>query len=164
MYRYTDEDRGTIKAARKANKDKRAEKRLHALELRAAGKSLKEVAAEVGFHEAYITQLTEKYREGGIEAISGNHYGGNRRNISVEKETELLEAFQAEAAKGHIIDISEVKKRYEEAVGHAIGSGQIYRVLHRHDWRKVMPRSKHPQKASEEVIETSKKLKQKSQS
>ncbi|MDE7249890.1 MAG: winged helix-turn-helix domain-containing protein, partial [Lachnospiraceae bacterium] len=33
----------------------------------------------------------------------------------------------------------------------------IYCVLKRHGWRKVMPRSRHPKKASEEVIETSKK-------
>ena len=162
MYRYTDEDREKIAAARKANKDKRAEKRLHALELRASGKSAKEVAAETGFKEAYIPQLTAKFVTGGIEAISGNHYGGNRRNISVEKEAELLDDFREKAAEGEIIDISEIKARYEEMVGHKIGSAQIYRVLHRHNWRKVMPRSKHPKKASEEVIETSKKLKQKS--
>ena len=164
MYRYTDEDRAIIEAARKANKDKRAEKRLYALELRAAGKSAKEVADEVGFKERYIPQLTAKYVAGGIAAIAGNHYGGNRRNIPVEKEAELLEPFRAKAAEGQIVDISEIKASYEEAVGHTIGSGQIYRVLHRHDWRKVLPRSKHPKKASEEVIETSKKLKQKSQS
>lgn len=32
-------------------------------------------------------------------------------------------------------------------------------MLERHGWRKVMPRSKHPQKASEEAIEASKKIK-----
>ena len=164
MYRYTEEDRAIIAAARKANKDKRAEKRLHALELRASGKSAKEIADEVGFKEAYIPQLTAKYVAGGIEAISGNHYGGNRRNITVEKEVELLEEFREKAAAGQMIDISEIKSRYEEMVGHRIGRGQIYRVLHRHNWRKVLPRSKHPEKASEEVIEASKKLKQKSQS
>lgn len=163
MYRYTEEDRTIIAAARKANKDKRAEKRLHALELRASGKSAKEIADEVGFKEVYIPQLTAKYVAGGIEAISGNHYGGNRRNITVEKEAELLEEFREKAA-GQMIDISEIKSRYEEMVGHRVGRGQIYRVLHRHNWRKVLPRSKHPQKASEEVIEASKKLKQKSQS
>ena len=164
MYRYTEEDRAIISAARKANKDKRAEKRLYALELRANGKSAKEAGAEAGFHAAYITQLTERYLKGGIEAISGNHYGGNRRNISVEKEAEILEEFHKKAAKGQIVDVSEIKSRYEQAVGHTIGSGQIYRVMHRHNWRKVMPRSKHPKKASDEVIETSKKLKKKSQS
>ena len=50
---------------------------------------------------------------------------------------------------------------YEQAVGHRTGGSQIYYVLRRHGWRKVMPRSKHPKKASEEVIETSKKLKKK---
>ena len=82
----------------------------------------------------------------------------------MEKEAELLEEFREKAAAGQMIDISEIKSRYEEMVGHRIGRGQIYRVLHRHNWRKVLPRSKHPQKASEEVIEASKKLKQKSQS
>lgn len=162
MYRYTDEDRAMIAAARKANKDKRAEKRLRALELIASGKHAKEVAVEVGFKERYIPQLTAKYVAGGIEAIAGNHYGGNRRNISVEKEAELLEPFRVKAKEGQIVDISEIKASYEEAVGHRIGNAQIYRVLARHGWRKVMPRSKHPKKASEEVIETSKKLKHES--
>ena len=71
MYRYSEEDRQIIAAARKRNKDKRAEKRLYALELRAEGKSAEEVSAATGFHRAYITQLTAKYRAGGIEAISG---------------------------------------------------------------------------------------------
>ena len=161
MYRYSEEDRQIIAAARKRNKDKRAEKRLYALELRAEGKSAEEVSAATGFHRAYITQLTAKYRAGGIEAISGNHYGGNRRNMSVEEEASLLEPFRKKAEKGQIVEVSEIKASYERAVGHRIGGSQIYYVLDRHGWRKVMPRSKHPKKASEEVIETSKKLKKK---
>ena len=82
--------------------------------------------------------------------------------MSVEEEAALLEPFQAEAEKGQIVEVSQIKAKYEEAVGHRIGGSQIYYVLARHGWRKVMPRSKHPKKASEEVIETSKKLKQKS--
>ncbi len=60
MYRYTDEDRAIISAARKANKDKRAEKRLYALELRASGKSAKEIAAKAGLKERYILVLYHK--------------------------------------------------------------------------------------------------------
>ena len=82
MYRYSEAERQIIAAARKREK-KRAEKRLYAPELRAAGKSAEEVPATTGVHRAYITQLTAKYRAGGLEAISGNHYGGNRRNMSV---------------------------------------------------------------------------------
>ena len=161
MYRYSEEDLVKIMAARKRNKDKRAERRLYALELRAEGKSAEEVSTATGFHKAYISQLTAKYRSGGIEAISGNHYGGNRRNMSAEEEAALMEPFQAEAEKGQIVEVSKIKAQYEEAVGHSIGGSQIYYVLKRNGWRKVMPRSKHPKKASEEVIATSKKLKKK---
>ncbi len=99
-----------------------------------------------------------KYRDGGIEAITGNHYGGNRRNMSAEKEAELLEPFCQRARQGQLIEISEIKAAYERAVGHRIGGSQIYYVLRRHGWRKVMPRSKHPKEASDEAIEASKKL------
>ena len=68
-----------ISAARKANKDKRAEKRLYAIELRAAGKSAAEVAKATGFHPAYITQLSAKYHKGGIEAIAGTTMAGITR-------------------------------------------------------------------------------------
>ena len=110
----------------------------------------------MGFHSAYITQLTAKYRAGGIEAISGNHYGGNWRNMSVE-ETLLLEPFREKAEKGEIVEVSEIKASYEQAVGHRIGGSQIYYILCRHGWRKVMPQSKHPKKAGEEVIAASTK-------
>ena len=156
MYRYSEEDLEKIVAARKRNKDKRAEKRLYALELRAEGKSAEEVSAATGFHSAYISQLTAKYRKGGIEAISGNHYGGNRRNMSMEEEAALLEPFREEAEKGQLVEVSKIKTKYEEAVGHRIGGSQIYYVLKRHGWRKVMPRSRHPKKAIEEVIAASK--------
>ena len=81
IYRYTEEDRAIISAARKANKDKRAKRRLHAIELRAAGKSAAEVAKATGFYPAYITQLSAKYHKGGIKAIAGNHYGGKHKNM-----------------------------------------------------------------------------------
>ena len=81
--------------------------------------------------------------------------------MSVEEETLLLEPFREKAEKGEIVEVSEIKFSYEQVVGHRTGGSQIYYVLRRHGWRKVMPRSKHPKKASEEVIETSKKLKKK---
>ena len=158
MYRYTDEDRAIIAAARKANKDKRAEKRLYALELRASGKSAEEVAEATGFHAASISRLTATYKNGGIEAISGNHYGGNHKNMTVEEEAKILEPFRVQSEKGQMLSVAEIRKSYEDAVGHSTSHCQIYRVLHRHNWRKVMPRSKHPKKASDEAIEASKKL------
>ena len=158
-YKFSNEEMAAIKAARRETKDKRADARLKALELRAEGMELSEVSQATGFHAAYVSQLVAKYRDHGLEAISGNHYGGNHRNMSFEEEAAILAPFKARAEKGELVEISEIETAYQQAVGHSIGTSQIYYVLHRHGWRKVMPRSRHPKKASEEVIETSKKLK-----
>ena len=161
-YKFSKEGIEAIEQRRKENKDKRAEARLKALELRAKGANAKEVAEATGFHAAYVTQLVTKYREYGLEAISGNHYGGNHRNMSVEEEAGVLAPFKARAEKGELVEISDIAKAYQSAVDHPVSRGQIYFVLHRHGWRKVMPRSKHPKKASEEEIAASKKLTQRS--
>ena len=78
--------------------------------------------------------------------------------MSYEEEAALLKLFAKKAEAGQMVEISEITAAYQEAVGHSVGTAQIYYVLRRHKWRKVMPRSQHPKKASEEVIETSKKL------
>ena len=80
-YKFSEEEIKAIEQRRKKNKDKRAEARLKALELRAKGADAKEVAGATGFHAAYVTQLVANYRKYGLEAISGNHSGGNHRTI-----------------------------------------------------------------------------------
>ncbi len=162
-YRFTDEQYAEIKAARKANRDKRIDKRLQVLELRIEGKNLGDISAATGFAISHISNLIRQYYEEGLEAITGNHYHGNRRNMSVAEEAALLEEFQKRAEQGQVLNTREIAEAYEKAVGHPIGNSQIYRVLRRHGWRKVMPRSKHPKKASDEVIATSKKLTTESQ-
>ena len=157
-YKFNEEEIKAIQQARKENKDNRAEARLKALQLRAQGEKANDVAKATGFHPAYVTQLVAKYRAHGLEAISGNHYGGNHRNMSLEEEAAILAPFKRQAEKGEIIETKAIAEAYQKAVGHPVGKGQIYCVLHRHGWRKVMPRSKHPKKASEEDIESSKKL------
>ena len=158
-YKFSEEEIREIEQARKDNKDKRAEARLKALELRAKGAESKEVSVATGFHAGSVTRLVAKYRDYGIEAIAGNHYGGNHRNMSVEEETAILAPFKERAEKGELVEISEIAKAYQSEVTHPVSKGQIYCVLHRHGWRKVMPRSKHPKKASDEEIAASKKIK-----
>ena len=83
-YQFSEEEIKEIERVRRGNKDKRAEARLKALELRAKGASSKDVAEATGFCPAYVSQLVAKYRRNGLEAISGNHYGGNHRNMSMD--------------------------------------------------------------------------------
>ncbi len=160
-YKINEEQYAEIKGAQKANRDKQIENRLKVLALRYEGKKLDEIAAATGFHHAHISNLLRKYFEEGLSAIAEKHDRGNRRNMSIEEEAAFLEPYREQAEEGHILETGEIKRAYEEKAGHKIGSGQIYRVLERQGWRKVMPRSQHPKKASEEDIASSKKLMQK---
>lgn len=157
-YTFTEEEKQELKKARKKNRDKKIDKRLEALILRTEGKKNKEISEKTGFHTQYITVLVSRYKKKGIESITGNHYKGNRRNLSYNEEEQLLEPFRQAAKAGKLVSVKEIEAVYRETVGHSIGTSQIYYVLHRHGWRKIMPRSRHPKKASNEVIETSKKL------
>lgn len=147
-YRFSEGQIKEIEQARKDNKDKRAEARLKALELRAKGASANEVAEATGFHAVSATRLVAKYRDHGIEAIAGNHYGGNQRNMSVEEEAAILAPFKERTEKGELVEISEIAKAYQSAVKHPVSKGQIYRVLHRQGWRTAADIQKGPVKRS----------------
>ena len=159
-YKISEEQIMEIEEYRKKNKNKNVERRLRALLLRAQGKKRAEVAEVTGFAASYITQLTAKYCKYGIGAITENHYPGNHRNMSFEEEQQMLEPFIQAAQAGQIVETSEILKAYEARLGRSFekSHGRIYHVLERHKWRKVMPRSRHPQKADDEAIEASKKL------
>lgn len=149
-----------IEAARKKNRNKNVERRLCVLVMRAEGKSLEEISEKTGYHISTASKLIARYMRDGISAIAENHYKGNRRNMSFEEEAAILAPFIERAERGEMVDIKEIAVAYQKAVSHKVSDTQIYYVLHRHGWRKIMPRSRHPKKASEEAIEASKKLKQ----
>ena len=149
-----------IETARKKNRNKNIERRLCVLVMRAEGKSLEEISEKTGYHISTASKLIARYMRDGISAIAENHYKGNRRNMSFEEEAAILAPFIERAERGEMVDIKEIAAAYQKAVPHKISDTQIYYVLHRHGWRKIMPRSRHPKKASEEAIEASKKSKQ----
>jgi transposase len=157
-YEISKEQAEEVAAVRKSVKDKRADKRLHAVQLRGEGLKNVEIAQKLDTSAKVVSRWVSAYVTSGIEALLGGKRGGNRRNMSESEEEAFLSDFKKKAEEGQIIEVSEIKAAYEKKVGHTIGGSQIYRVLHRHTWRKVMPRSKHPNKASDEAIEASKKL------
>ena len=122
-YQLKQEEIEAIERTRRENKDKRAEQRLKALGLRTKGSRAKEVTHATGFCGAYVGRLVKKYRDNGLEAISGNHYGGNHRNMSEEEEAKILEPFKARAEKGELVEIREIAQAYQAAVDHPVGGG-----------------------------------------
>ena len=152
-HQISTEEVSAIEKMRKENKDKTVDKWLEVLVLHAEGKSRYEIAQRTGFGKQYITELVSEYRSKGLLEYATKQYKGNRRNMSVSEEEAFLSSFKELAEQGQVIETGAIKAAYEEKVGHSIGGSQVYRVLHRHGWRKIMPRSKHPNKASDEAIE-----------
>ena len=89
-YEISEEGMNELREARIRNRDKSVERRLYALILHAEGNTGKKVSELTGYNEKYLYELYQKYLSGGLEAITGNHYGGNRRNMSYEEEEIFL--------------------------------------------------------------------------
>jgi hypothetical protein len=93
-----------------------------------------------------------------LEEYARHKYGGNHRAMSVEEEAKILSQFEEESKTGKLVVANTIKKAFDEKRGKDTGRGYIYMLLKRHEARKVMPRSAHQKKASDEAIEASKKL------
>jgi len=159
IFTITEEQLSEIQSARKKNSNKFKEKRLRVLVLHAKGTPRSEISKITEYNASHISKLVSSYFSKGLSAIIGNNIKGNRRNLSFEDESSLLEPFKLAAHEGKVIEVSAIQAAYAEKIGRNMDNdkSQIYRVLARHGWRKVMPRSKHPNKASAEEIESSKK-------
>ena len=159
VYEISQEEAAEIKAYRKNVKDKYTDRRMYAVQLRGEGLKNKEISEKLSIDKRMISRYVSLYRKGGIKRLENQPRSGRPTKMTYEEEENMLAKFKEKAEAGQIIEISEIKAEYESITGTSKSHGQIYYVLHRHGWRKIKPRSKHPKKANDEAIEASKKLK-----
>ena len=79
--------------------------------------------------------------------------------MTIEEETKFISSYVSDAKKGHIVTAGKIKEDFEKKVGKQVCKTSIYRLLERHNWRKIVPRSFHPKKdeqAQEDFKKTSK--------
>lgn len=160
-YIFSAEEMEKIVEAKNNTKNKNIYRRLKVLELYAQNATSKEITEKTEYKHRGIYLILDRYIAHGLEYFLSNQYKGNHRNMSLEEEKAFIDGFKERAAKGEIITANEMKQAYIEKVGHNIGSGHIYYILARHEWRKVIPRRRHPKSAKPEEIEASKKLTEK---
>ena len=106
-----------------------------------------------------VGKYAKVYLSHGIDGLRDGRKGGNHRNASDREEREFMAQFEDAAKKGQIITVCEIASTYDKHFGKEHKSkSTVYYLLHKMGWRKLMPRSKHPNKATDEEIESSKKL------
>jgi transposase len=133
-------------------------RRLLALHMRGLGNSRAQIKEVLGFSEQYVTDLVAKYKKEGMESILIDRRTSNNRRMSFEQEAKFLEQFVELAEAGQVITVDVILRKFEEETGKESNTTTIYGLLKRHGWRKVKPRPRHPGKASDEEIASSKKL------
>lgn len=148
---FTKEQKSEILNAYKKSHNVWEQKRLLCLKLRAE-KNMKasDISEIVGYKVVSVDKIISKYHKNGLTSILWKKKAGNHRYLSTEKENEILKPFLEKAEKGQMLIVTEIKKAYEKEIGQEVPASTIYRMLERHNWRKIMPRSKHPKSNPEE--------------
>ncbi len=116
-----------------------------------------EIALHTGVSTPTVHRVISAYNRLGPAALETPGKGGRRHEyLTLAEEQAFLAPFFAQAEQGEIATVREIQRTFEARVGHPVEQSTIYRLLHRHGWRKLMPRPRHP-RADEQVQEQFKK-------
>ncbi|MGC8490892.1 MAG: helix-turn-helix domain-containing protein [Syntrophobacteraceae bacterium] len=119
--------------------------RWQAIYLVGKGLRTEQVADYTGVTKGTIYQWVFQYNHDGPESFQLKGRGGRRFGLmSFDEESMFLENLRAEAEKGEIVGAFWLRERLEKKLGHKVSKDYLYDLLHRHDWRKVVPRPRHP--------------------
>src|SRR5712691_5964417 len=104
-------------------------------------------AAAMGVSLSTVNRAHMAYDHDGIKALKPKPNGGRKReNMTVAEEKALLARFAKAAGAGEMLNIHDLKRAYEQAIGHETSNSTVYNLLDRHRWRKLMPRPFHPKR------------------
>jgi transposase len=110
-----------------------------------------EIALRLGLSVCTVRDLIEAYNRHGPKALETPGKGQRQHAyLSCDAEQTVLSPFIAESQSGHVAVARVIKKAFEEKIGHRVATSTIYRLLHRHQWRKGVPRPKNPRRSQEE--------------
>ena len=104
-----------------------------------------EIARHCGVSKATVHAVISRYNRLGVAAIETPGKGGRRRQyLTLEEEQEFLATFFAQVERGEVATVGQIWHAFEQHIGHEVDDSTIYRLIHRHGWRQVMPRPRHP--------------------
>ena len=104
-----------------------------------------DIADLIGWNVSSVRRVHAQYYKDGDTIFNGVHRGGrHRENLSKKEEGKLLGQFFDKAKDGGILVENEIRMAYEREVGHQVPKSTVYRMLARHDWRKIVPYRRHP--------------------
>ncbi len=110
-----------------------------------------EIALHTGVSATTVHRVIARYNRLGPAAIEQSAKGGRYHDyLTLEQEQAFLQPFFARAQRGEIATVEQIHQAFEGEVKHKVHSNSLSRLLHRHGWRKLAPRSRHPKANQEE--------------
>lgn len=114
----------------------------------------KEIALNTGMAEQSVHNLIAAYNRDGEKAVETKGKGQRQKaNLTLEEEKEFLTPFFDKAVKGQIATAAEIHEALNQRIGETVHESTMYRLLNRHEWRKIVPRPAHPKTNKEEQEE-----------
>ena len=109
------------------------------------GFSIAQVAAVIGTSRGWACQLRMRFiRNAENPEQAAPKRGGRRReNMTIEEEKAFLAPFLDKAFKGGILVVKEIHNALEQHLGRKVALASTYNLLHRHNWRKLVPDKRH---------------------
>ena len=128
------------------SKDPNVLKRAQAVYCRAAfDLPLDQIAGLTGLAVSTIRRLHSEFLRFGMEIFDLSGRGGRRRQIMTpEEEVAFLQPFIEVGDAGGLLEVGKVHDALCERTGRRIHRSVTYKLLHRHGWRKIVPRPCHP--------------------
>lgn len=147
-----------LKEKMNSTKDKIEYIKIRAVYLRKAEKmSANDVAIAVGTTKETVYQWTHRYKKFGIEGLIKKPTGGRTwAYMTLEQEKELLDSLTQDAMNGLVVITKIVREKAEQFLKKPVSADYAEDLLNRHNWRKVIPRTRHP-KSTAEIKEEFKK-------
>jgi transposase len=106
-----------------------------------------EIAKILGWNVNTVRVTQKDFIDRGAMALIEAKKGGRRRQLmTFEEEKAFLSKFMNDAQKGLVLVANEIKETLEKKLGRLVHKTTVYRMLHRHGWRKIVPRPGHPKR------------------
>ena len=108
--------------------------------------SLEQTATVLGVGRATVARLQRRFRRHGGEAeTQRSPWGGRRRALmKLEDEKEFLAGWKTKAEQGELVVLTPLRVALEKKLDRRVKPSVVYRLLQRHQWRKVAPDTRHP--------------------
>ncbi len=117
-----------------------------------------EIALHTGVSATTVHRVIARYNRLGPTAIEQSAKGGRHHEyLTLEQEQAFLQPFFARAERGEIAPVEQIQQAFETQVQQEVHTNTIYRLLHRHGWRQLAPRARHPKANQEEQAALQKK-------